>query len=149
MARTKKKVAEEVTEEVTTTEDVVSEETVSEEKPFPTVVDLWAEENPAEFFVESQWIPEDKEEQGLKPTFVEIYYTKWVTSVEANYVKKALDKAEFKDYLFLELNNCSRNWLKEHWIRWEFAVVIPVDSEQAIVTNYKTALKLLKDNGKI
>ena len=152
MARTKKKVTEEVTpieEVVETTEEEVEPDKVSE------VMDHEIEETKKE--EEEAKAEEEKMEPALTEAKeacirgynIDIFYNPLITSVEYNTVTKALDKAwtvynsyDLRIWIYSDI-------LKNMWIKWNFAVCLYTDTAREVVTQPKTALKVLRENGKI
>lgn len=126
MARSKKKTA---TDEVVITP---MEETATEDVAKPVEEKV---KEPEHVNVE---IPKEE-----RRPIIRIRYVPGITSVDCHYVEQALEKAKCS-YESLNINDFKEMALAD-WVRTKFAVLI----KDEVITNYRTALSKLKENGKI
>lgn len=145
MAKSKKKVAEEVTpvEEVKPelTEEEVESDKVSE------VMDHEIEETKKE--EEEKKETKKSKAKKVKTSDIEIYYSSLITLIDFINVTDVL-KEKWVSYTFYDIvDKEAEEKFNDLWVRSKFAVVIPDWEDRIVLTTWRSALAWLKQYGKI
>ena len=150
MAKSKKKVAE----EVTTNEEVITDAWVSEDVTTEVVWEvITAESQEWVKMLEPETIEvkETKKSKAkkVKTSDIEIYYSSLITLIDFINVTDVLKK-RWVSYTFYDIvDKEAEEKFNDLWVRSKFAVVIKDWEDRIVLTTWRSALTALKQYGKI